>query len=164
MGLVRIFRYLPEVDAFDATPEYAQLATTLGIAEWNPVVWIGRLFLMDNDFGEHWFDNWEAREVRRALAESHGLDADTLLIIDPDRFRDGRDGPCHTAEFRARFWRDVLKSLALSSELLFDKARDTNAKLRELIDAGHTALASEFVHDLEERIAAWNAANCVERG
>ena len=159
MSLVRIFRYVPDVDAFEVTPGYRELADTLGISEWNPVVWIGRLFSMDNDFGEHWFDNWDAREERRPLAERHGLDANTLLIVDPERFQDGRDGPCNTAELRRRFWTDVLRSLELSSEFLFDKARDANAKLHVLIEAGDTALEDEYVPDLEERIARWKAAH-----
>jgi hypothetical protein len=25
------------------------------------VVWIARLSILDNDSGEHWFDNWELR-------------------------------------------------------------------------------------------------------
>ena len=28
----------------------------------NPVVWIDRLFLRDNDYGERWFDNWDLLE------------------------------------------------------------------------------------------------------
>ncbi len=157
MSLIRVFQYLPEVDAFDVTPEYRALADLLGISEWNPVVWIGRLFAMDNDFGEHWFDNWEAREERAALAERHGLEADTLLIVEPDRFQDGRDGPCNTAALRGRFWTEVLRSLELSSDFLFEKARDVNSKTRALIDAGATGLQDAYVPDLDARIARWKA-------
>ena len=114
---------------------------------------------MDNDVGEHWFDNWAARDERRALAGRHGLDADKLLIVDPGRFQDGSDGPCHTPELRRRFWTDVLRSLELSSELLFDKARDLNGRTRAMIDAGDTALALAYVPDLEARIARWKAAH-----
>ena len=92
---VRIFRYLEEVDAFVITDEYRRIADSLGLTEWNPVVWIGRLFILDNDFGEHWFDNWDLRE-QRGLTEEH-------LIIDPDRFKNDVDGPCNTPEFRKRF-------------------------------------------------------------
>jgi hypothetical protein len=154
-----VFRYLPDVDAFDVTPEYRALADLLGLAEWNPVVWIGRLFTLDNDVGEHWFDNWDAREARRAVAEHHGLDANNLLIVDPDRFQNGVDGPCNTPEFRARFWHDVLVSLELSPDLLFDKAREMNRRTRELIDAGDPTLEPEFIPDLEERISAWRRAS-----
>jgi hypothetical protein len=91
---MRIFRYYPEVDAFALTPEYEALAEVLDIAGWEAFAWIGRLFCLDNDVGEHWFDNWELRGQRAALAARHGLDADTLLIIDPRRMADGRD-QCH---------------------------------------------------------------------
>ncbi|MEO8179815.1 MAG: hypothetical protein ABI895_13365 [Deltaproteobacteria bacterium] len=156
---LRIFQYLPAVDAFDVTPEYRELADSLGLTEWNQVVWLGRLFALDNDYGEHWFDNWEAREGRRALAERHGLDADRLLIIDPARFRDGSNGPCNSADFRARFWHEVLLSLELSVDLLFDKAREVNAQARALPGAGGLAVDDDYIPDLEARIAAWRAAH-----
>jgi len=37
------------------------------------VVWIGRFFSMDNDFGEHWFDNWDLRKPLEAKAEELGV-------------------------------------------------------------------------------------------
>ena len=119
MNRIRIFQYMPQVDAFDVTADYPDLANDLGLSEWNPVVWIGRLFLMDNDYGEHWFDNWGAREDREEVAAKHELQANDLLVIDPERFQNGHDGPCNSAEFRGRFWHDVFVSLELSSEVLF---------------------------------------------
>ncbi|NUP14038.1 MAG: hypothetical protein HOW73_49015 [Polyangiaceae bacterium] len=71
------------------------------------------------------------------------------------------DGPCNTPELR-RYWVEVLRSLELSSEFLFDKARDMNAKVRALIDAGDTELEDEYVPDLETRIAKWKAAHEAE--
>jgi hypothetical protein len=64
---VRIFRFLDDMDAFVATEAYRDIADTLGLSEWTPVVWIGRLFALDNDYGEHWFDNWELREQKRTF-------------------------------------------------------------------------------------------------
>lgn len=145
-GVVRVFRYIEELDAFLPTEEYAELAHYLGIAEWNPVVWIGRLFRLDNDVGEHWFDNWDLREAKQEQAEALGIDASELLIVDPDWFQDGADGPCHTAEIRKRFWTDVLRSLELSYELLYDEARKRNDRIRDLYPDG-------FLPDLEQRIA-----------
>jgi hypothetical protein len=142
---VKIFRYIEELDAFVVTDEYNTLATTLGLVEWTPVVWIGRLFTMDNDFGEHWFDNWDLREERQEKAEKMGLDENELLIINPDRFKDGRDGPCHGPEQRKRFWTDVLCSLELSYELLFNEARDANEQIKEI-------LPDDYIADLESRI------------
>jgi hypothetical protein len=141
---VRIFRYLDELDAFDVTEMYRDIADTLGLAEWTPVVWIGRLFSLDNDYGEHWFDNWELRE-QKGLSQRH-------LLIDPMRFKDDRDGPCHPPEFRKRFWTDVLQSLELSFDLICDEARRFNERRRELLQ--QTAFDPEegLIADLEGRI------------
>jgi hypothetical protein len=152
---------MPEVDAFDVTPEYRDLADTLGLTEWNPVVWIGRLFALDNDFGEHWFDNWNEREKRRLLAEQHGLDSDRLLCVDAERFQDGQDGPCNEPEFRARFWHEVLKCLELSPELLFEKARQLNDNIKDSlnINPDDKELQEEYIEDLEDRIEKWKRAH-----
>ena len=154
MKRIHIFRYLPEVDAFDVTPEYAELAELVGLVEWNPVVWIGRLFRLDNDVGEHWFDNWDLREERTADANRHGLDANALLILDPHRFADGTDGPCNTPDIRLRFWRDVLTSLELTTDLLFAKARDNNNRIQEQA-LTIPELREDWIEDLEARITAW---------
>ena len=71
---VQIFQYLADVDAFLVTDEYREIADSLGLTEWHPAVWIGRLFILDNDLGEHWFDNWDLR-TERGLSHDH-------LIID----------------------------------------------------------------------------------
>jgi hypothetical protein len=143
---VRVFRYLDDLDCFVVSEEYARLAEHLGLVEWSSVVWIGRLFTLDNDYGEHWFDNWHLREEREADAARLGLASDELLIIDPQHFEDGRDGPCHPPEFRKRFWTDVLHSLELSYALLFDEARLANAERLRYDPDG-------YLPDLEERIA-----------
>lgn len=143
---VKIFRYLEDVDAFTVTDEYRHIADSLGLTEWNPVVWIGRLFLLDNDFGEHWFDNWDLRQ-QRGLSDEH-------LIVDPARFKNDADGPCNTAEFRKRFWTEVLISLELSLELLFDKARQTNEQTRQMMEKypDDSHWREFYIADLEERI------------
>jgi hypothetical protein len=124
---IRVFRYIEELDAFLPTECYHRIAAELGLAEWTPVVWIGRLFFLDNDYGEHWHDNWEAREERRERAEAIGIDPYDLLILDPERMQNGVDGPCHSVEQRKRFWTDVMRSLALGEETLFEEARAANA-------------------------------------
>jgi hypothetical protein len=145
---IKVFRYVDEADAFLATAEYREIADTLGLAEWNPVVWIGRLFILDNDYGEHWFDNWELRE-ERGLSEEY-------LIVDPARFKNDKAGPCNPPELRKHFWTDVLKSLELSLDLLFEKARQANAAHKEFIERlpGDSDLADLFIPDLEDRIRA----------
>lgn len=55
------------------------------------------------------------------------------------------DGPCHPPELRKRFWTDVLKSLELSYETLFEEARLQNVKAKEVASEG-------YIKDLEERI------------
>lgn len=142
---VRIFRYVEPLDAFLVTDEYRSLAEKLGISEWHPAVWIGRLFALDNDYGEHWFDNWDEREGRAAKAAELGIDADDLLIVVPERFSDGGEGPCHPPALRKRFWSDVLTSLELSYETFFEEARLQNARTKTLVPHEH-------IDDLEERI------------
>lgn len=161
---IRVFRYIPDLDAFTVTDEYRDIAEDLGLAEWTPVVWIGRLFILDNDFGEHWFDNWDLRAERRADAEKLGYDADDLLFVDPDRFEDGRDGPCHTAEIRKQFWTDVLTSLELSVSLLFREARASQEGTRELLKDNPDAPDYQelLIPDLEARIARWTQHYGVE--
>lgn len=143
---IKILKYVESLDCFIVTNEYKEVSDFLGLSEWNPVVWIGRLFLLDNDFGEHWFDNWDLRDEKEKLAKSLGIDYEELMIVNPWRFQNGKDGPCHSDEFRQRFWTDVLKSLELSYELLFDKARLVNSERKE---------SNEFdrpIQDLEQRI------------
>lgn len=142
---IRVFKYIEELDAFLVTDEFRQVADTLGLTEWSPVVWIGRLFTLDNDLGEHWFDNWDEREAIGPRAKELGIDEADLMIIVPERFTDGRDGPCHPPEIRKAFWTDVLKSLELSYELLFQEARLNNAWMKEIIPEDH-------IEDMEERI------------
>ncbi len=147
---MRVFNYLESLDAFVVSDEYKCLAEELGLIEWNPVVWIGRLFMLDNDYGEHWFDNWDEREVAELRAKELGVvvDPEELMIVVPLRFQSGKDGPCHSEEIRKRFWTDVLKGLDLSLELLFAEARYVNARELEL-----PADLAEPIADLEERIA-----------
>lgn len=128
---VKIFDYIPELDAFIPTKEYKGIAEQLGLVEWNYVAWIGCLFSLDNDFGEHWFDNWDLRKKIHNKAEELGYNSEALYIIDPKRLQDGRDGACHTDEERKRFWTDVLKSLSLSLDTLFLIALQNNPPVGE---------------------------------
>jgi len=146
MSNIRVFKYIEELDAFVVTKEFAELSDRLGLSEWNHVVWIGRLFLLDNDYGEHWFDNWNERERLAEKAKEFSIEENDLLIVVPERFANGKDSPCNSPEIRKMFWTDVLKSLELSYELLFAKARLFNEKEKENKTGYH-------IEDLEERIA-----------
>jgi hypothetical protein len=146
MTTIRIFRYLDDLDCFVVSDGYRRIADDLGLTEWSPVVWIGRLFTLDNDYGEHWFDNWHLREPLEEAAAQRGLAYEELLIIDPERFQDGTDGPCHPPALRKRFWTDVLRSLELSLDLIADEARACNERRLQFMQ-------DEYIHDLEVRIA-----------
>ena len=145
---VKVFEYFEELDAFTVTKEFAGISDLLGLTEWNYAVWIGRLFTLDNDYGEHWFDNWDERETLAGKAAQFGIDENDLLIVVPERFANGEDGPCNPPEIRKMFWTDVLKSLELSYETLFEKARIFNQRER-MID-------SDYIEDLEVRIEKIN--------
>ncbi|MFW9880856.1 MAG: hypothetical protein ACFFG0_47955 [Candidatus Thorarchaeota archaeon] len=120
---IKVFQYVDSIDCFLVTKEYEEIADYIGLTEWNPVVWIGRLFMLDNDYGEHWFDDWEEREQREEKVKELkiNIESDKMMVVDPDRFQNKKDGPCHTSDFRKRFWTDVLMSLELSLDLLFDR-------------------------------------------
>jgi hypothetical protein len=128
-------------------PKYKLISDGLGLTEWNEVVWIGRYFMLDNDYGEHWFDNWEQRDAIENKATQLGVDYDDLLILDPDRLKNDSDGPCHTSEERALFWKDVLISLSLSYDTLVREARRVN-------EARKQNNPDEYITDLEERISS----------
>ena len=144
---IRVFKRIPELDCFIVDDSFAKISEYLGLTEWTPVVWIGRLFTLDNDLGEHWFDNWHLRDELSEHAAKLGYDSGQLLIIDPARFQDGKDGPCHSPALRRRFWTDVLASLELSVELLAEKARELNAVRRH-----DDHYPEAYIQDLESRI------------
>jgi hypothetical protein len=146
--LIKIFKYHDVLDCFIVDPVYKKIADDLGLTEWNEVVWIGRFFTLDNDYGEqHWFDNWDLREPLEVKAAEFGLDSSQLFILDPDRFKNDADGPCHSSEQRILFWKDVLLSLQISYNTLFTEARKLNEERR-------VSDPEEYITNLEERIAA----------
>ena len=147
--MVAVFKYVEELDCFIVNSDYKKIVDFIGLTEWHETVWIGKYFLLDNDFGEHWFDNWDLRDSIGDKAKMLGFNHDDLLIIDPIRFKDDKDGPCHTDSERKNFWTDVLKSLKLSYETIFSEARKEN-NTRDEDD-------EEYVIDLEERIEALKA-------
>lgn len=146
---MKIFKYIDKLDCFTVNPDYKEIANKLGLNEWNEVVWIGRYFSMDNDNGEHWFDNWSERDKIEKEAEKLGLKYDDLLIIDSDRFKNNVDGPCHTSEERKRFWTDVLKSLDLSFEVIFNEARKFNLE-RDKDDDEYISNLEEIIIEIEK--------------
>ncbi len=114
--------------------------------EWHSTVFLGRYFARDNDYGEHWFDNWDEREALGARAAAMGIECEDLMIVLPFRFAEGQDGlsreenykkdkidgPCHPPALRKQFWTDVLISLELSYEFLFAQALYGASQLEEL--------------------------------
>jgi hypothetical protein len=163
---LRPFEYLPEVDCFVATPLFEQVIRYLGLMEWTPAVWMGRYFALDNDYGEHWFDNWAEREAIRfhPVVNARGLDETELFIIAPERHSNGQDGPCHPPELRKMFWTEVLKSVELSLDFLIAEARFTKQDIEKAAETpyrGQGQLTREeflneidnYIPDLESRIA-----------
>lgn len=141
---MKIFKYIDKLDCFIVNPDYKEIANKLGLNEWNEVVWIGRYFSLDNDNGEHWFDNWELRDKLKSKAAALGIDYDDLLVIEPERLKNDFDGPVHTGDERKRFWTDVLKSLELSFDTIFSEAIKLNNELDKEDE--------EYIVDLEIRI------------
>ncbi len=152
--IITVFDYIPELDCFTVNKEYQKLTDRLGISEWNPVVWIGRYFTSDNDYGEHWFDNWDERSALEGRAKQLGYGPEDLYIINPDQrqFQNGDDGPCHSSEQRKQFWTDVLKSLKLSFNMLFGEARYAQKLLQESLPAEELHQDSDYREDLERVI------------
>lgn len=144
--MIRVFDYVPELDAFLIAREFKTIADKLGLTEWHEAVWVGRYLLLDNDYGEHIFDNWDLREAQEAKAKAMGIESEYLMIIDPDRFQNGKDGPCHNDAERKRFWTDVIRSLHLSLDTIIAEAREENERRKQ---SGW----DEVINDLEERIA-----------
>jgi hypothetical protein len=132
-------------------PEYKTIADKLGLTEWNEVVWIGRFFMLDNDYGEHWFDNWDERDAIAQKAKSLGIAYDDLLVINPNRFKNNADGPCHSDSQRKQFWTDVLKSLDLGLETIISEAIKLNDENKES--------GEPYILDLHEIIARIKASH-----
>ena len=142
--MIKIFDYIEEIDAFVVNPQYKKIADTLGLKEWNEVAWIGRYFFLDNDYGEHWFDNWSLRDRVEVRAGELGIKPDELLIIDAERFKNDKDGPCHSREYRKKFWTDVLISLQLSVDMLASEAK--------MMNSGRNENDPDYVVDLDKKI------------
>lgn len=131
---IPILKYIGELDAFLPSDQYMEISGLLEIQEWTPVVWICRLLILDNDYGEHLFDNWNERELlekNENWKKYEDIGSEAFLIINPDSFQNGKDGPCNTPEFRKQFWTEVLKSMQLSLDLLFKKAREWHGNTKE---------------------------------
>ncbi|MCR9249098.1 MAG: hypothetical protein NXI20_01685 [bacterium] len=141
---MRIFKYITELDCFVVNPEYKIIADQLGLTEWSEVVWIGRFFALDNDYGEHWFDNWEERDALEQQAKAIGIEYDDLLVINPKRFKNDYDGPTHSDLERKNFWTDVLKSLDLSIDTIIAEAIKLNNEYKEVEEP--------YISDLDEII------------
>lgn len=140
----QVFDYIQVLDCFIVNAAFKELINNLGLNEWNEVVWIGRYLMLDNDYGEHWFDNWDGREKIEEQALKLGYQQENLMIIEPFRFASGIDGPCHADVERKTFWTDVCKSLSLSIETIISEARRNNEQ--------NTKHASLYLPDLETRI------------
>jgi hypothetical protein len=87
MTTLPVFDYLEELDCFLINPVFSNVVCQLHLNEWHPAVWVGRYFTMDNDFGEHWFEDWDEREALRERAEKLGYSYEQLPLSFPGRKR-----------------------------------------------------------------------------
>jgi hypothetical protein len=76
-----------------------------------------------------------------------GFEEESVYMLDPSRFQNGKDGPCHSNEFRKQFWTDVLKNLKLNLWTLIEKGRQINEKKRH-----SELLREEYDPNYEEKI------------
>jgi hypothetical protein len=145
MKSIKIFNYTESLNCFVVNPEYKKISDRIGLTECNEVVWIGRYFSLDNDYGEHWFDNWKERDEIEEKAKKSGIKYDDILIISPERHKNGVDGPCHSDSERKQFWTDVLKCLELNIETIFNESRKLNNEREESDE--------DYIKDLENIIS-----------
>jgi hypothetical protein len=66
MTTIRIFRYLDDLDCFVVSDKYRRIADQLGLTEWSPVGWIGRLFTLCSR--PYLVECWQQRARQRAAA------------------------------------------------------------------------------------------------
>ena len=71
---IKVFNYFHSLDCFVMTREYLSIAERLGFDGWEAGAWIGRLCALDNDFGEHVFDNHSERDALARKARERGYD------------------------------------------------------------------------------------------
>ena len=130
MKRIHIFRYLPEVNAFDVTPEYAELAELVGLVGGIPSCGSGGSSASTTMLASTGSTTGIcAKSVR--LTRTSWARCERSAHPRPAPLTDGTDGPCNAPDIRLRFWRDVLTSLELTTDLLFAKARDNNNRIQE---------------------------------
>lgn len=133
---------------FSVQPDFARVVELLDMVEWSPVVWLGRLLLMDEDFGEHIFDAWDERDALVPKIEELGLGnllgnyGEFALIVRPEVFIGRRDGPCNTNAARFAFWTDILSSMSLSAATMLECARSHHRR-----DAQDLARIEDIAHE-----------------
>lgn len=147
---IQILDYIEEGDFFVEHPRFKALSDQLGLTEWHSLTWIGQLMSLDNNFGEDWFDNDKERDDLKAVASALGYDADDIMIVKPQRFMDGENGPCHSDSLRKLFWTDVLRNLKISLRTILLKARASSDLGKALEPQIQAILEQEGIAELVE--------------
>ena len=80
---IKVFDYIEKLDCFVVNSEFKTVCDFLGLHGWEQTAWIGRYFTLDNDYGEHWFDNWDLRDEKETNGKDLGIEYESLMIIDP---------------------------------------------------------------------------------
>lgn len=144
----QVFDYIDFADCFVVNREFEQVNWLVGLHEWHAVVWLGRAFISNNDFGEHWFDSWDERDElfskhKERFLEIGIKDEGELMIVLPEVMAPKKlttDGPCNSPETLKKIWTDVLKSLKISKETLISLSMKETKLTRETVE---NAVANE---------------------
>ncbi len=163
---MKIFDYRPDIssDTFVATKDYSRIARILHM-DHVLATWIGELFALDKSQGVNWFSNWCIQDkLGEELLKRHESPADgeafNRLLQERYKVRSYKDvvilnlsdnyGKVDDSEFYRRFWIELLDSLHLRLETIFDEARTLNDRAERC--AKHYGDPFKPV-DLESRIS-----------
>jgi hypothetical protein len=138
--MIKIFTYIPELDCFVINPEYKKIANTLNLDE---LTWIGKYFLLEGDTTRGWIGKTNDKILEKQAIKLEINPAD-LLSINPEIFQQGQDDSHYSILERKGFWTDVLISLELSADTIFNEAIRVNNE-RDQKD-------KKYLSDIEQRI------------
>jgi len=138
--MIKIFNYISELDCFLINPDYKKITEKLNLSE---VAWIGRHFLLESSASENWMSK-NADEKLAKKAVKLGLKTKELLVISAELFEREKDASFNNILERKGFWTDVLSSLELSADTIFNEAIRVNSQRRKKDE--------KYLQDIEQRV------------